>query len=66
MNPISSNSSFIELEEISEIIDSIISMQDSVLDIYEKQPEESKKVLLDLSDLKSQAEKLHQSYLNLI
>jgi hypothetical protein len=60
------NNSFLELEEINDIINSIISMQDSVLDIYEKQPEESKKLLLDLSDLKTQAEKLHQSYLNLI
>ena len=57
---------FKELVEIEETQDKLKDMKDSVLDLYETNPEKSKKLLIEMNDLENELNELEVKFNNLI
>jgi hypothetical protein len=57
---------FQQIAEVESIIDSINSMQDAVLGVYKFEPIKSKKLLNDLEELKNDAGKLQEKFLEIV
>lgn len=57
---------FKELVEIEETQDKLKDMKDSVLDLYETNPEKGKKLLIEMNDLENELNELEVKFNNLL